>query len=213
MSRAIQAAAVVVLCAAVAAWAKKEFVQPVVQPAINFPAHDQHKDEKVTAAADPYDTAGKQEIFTVRYRDVGVLPVRLLISNDGNAPIALTSMKVQLVTASKSRLTPLDSDDLYRRLSKPQRNDQPSRLPVPFPRGKPKGSVKSETLNEIDSALFAAKAVEPHATQAGFLFFDVEGISEALAGAHLYLTGLRNSEGGELMFFDIPLDNYVRRAP
>jgi hypothetical protein len=55
--------------------------------------------------------------------------------------------------------------------------------------------------------------VEPHATQAGFLFFDVEGISEALAGAHLYLTGLRNSEGGELMFFDIPLDNYVRRAP
>ena len=214
MHRFSQAVLILPVCmAAIAALAKKEFVQPPVQPAITYPAHDQHKDEHVTAAADPYDTANKQEIFTVRYRDLGLLPVRLLISNDGGRPIALTSMKAQLVTADKARLTPLDSDDLYRRLSRPERNDRPSRLPLPFPRGKPNGSIKSETLSEINNALFAAKAVEPAATQAGFLFFDVREVPEPLTGAHLYLTGVRDSEGSELMFFDIPLDSYTRRAP
>jgi hypothetical protein len=201
------------LCLLASAYAKKEFVQPPVHPAITYPAHDEHKKDQITAAADPYDTADKQEIFTVRYRDSGLLPVRLIITNDGSTPIALTSMKVELVTADKARLTPLDSEDLYRRLSRPQRNDRPSRIPLPFPRGgKPNGSVKSETLNEITNALFAAKAVEPAATQAGFLFFDVQGLSDPLAGAHLYLTGVRDTQGSELMFFDIPLDDYARRA-
>jgi len=198
------------LLLAAAAFAKKEFVPPPVQPAREYPARDQHRDENVTAAADPYETAAKQNIFTVRYSDVGCLPVRVIISNDGDQPIALTGMKVQLVTGGKARLTPLDSDDLYRRLAKPQRNDQPSRFPVPLPRsGKVKGGVKSETLHEIDNALFAARAVEPHSTQAGFFFFNVEGLSSPLSGSHLYLTGVRNSAGGDLMFFDIPLDNYL----
>jgi hypothetical protein len=200
---------VLVVVAAGAAFAKKEFVAPPVQPARSYPARDEHKNENVTAAADPYDTAAKQNIFTVRYTEAGCLPVRLIISNDGDQPIALTAMRVQLVTADKARLTPLDSDDLYRKLAKPQRNDQPSRFPVPLPRGKVKGGVKSETLHEMDNAAFAARAVEPHSTQAGFLFFNLEGLSSPLSGSHLYLTGVRNGAGGDLMYFDIPLDNYL----
>jgi hypothetical protein len=194
---------------ATVALAKKEFVPPEVHPAVTYPAHDEHQDEKVTAAADPYDTASKADIFTVRYRDYGFLPVRLIISNDGDQPIALTDMKAQLVSGKKDRLTPADSDDLYRRLSRPQRNDRPSRLPLPFPHGPAKGAVKPGTLEEIQNAQFAAKGVEPHSTQAGFLFFDVEDLASPLAGAHLYLTGVRNSQGNELMYFEIPLDKYA----
>ena len=54
-----------------------------------------------------------------------------------------------------------------------------------------------------------AKAVEPHSTQVGFLFFDVSGISVPLAGAHFYLTGVRDARGNELMYFEVPLEKYL----
>jgi hypothetical protein len=54
--------------------------------------------------------------------------------------------------------------------------------------------------------------VEAHATQAGFLFFDVEGIDDPLAGAHLYISGVRNGQGQELIFFDISLEGYLEPA-
>jgi hypothetical protein len=35
------------------------------------------------------------------------------------------------------------------------------------------------------------------------VFFDVSGISSPLAGGRFYLTGLRNSKGTELLYFEI----------
>ncbi len=59
-----------------------------------------------------------------------------------------------------------------------------------------------------------AEAVEPHSTRAGFLFFDIANIQQPfLAGAHLYVTGVRDGNGQELMFFDIPLDKYLETRP
>ena len=56
---------------------------------------------------------------------------------------------MELITAKRSRIPAADEGDLYRRLSKPQRNDQPS-SPLPFPRsGKVKGAVGKDALNEI----------------------------------------------------------------
>jgi hypothetical protein len=79
---------------------------------------------------------------------------------------------------------------------------------VPFPT-KVKGGVSKQAREEIQNAQFAAKAVEPRSTQAGFLFFDVSGISTPLAGAHLYLTGVRDAKGNELMYFEIALEKYL----
>ena len=47
--------------------------------------------------------------------------------------------------------------------------------------------------------------VAPHTTQSGFLFFDVENVKQPVAGAHLYLTGVLDGRGNELMYFEIPL--------
>ena len=82
----------------------------------------------------------------------------------------------------------------------------PGRYPLPFPTKKVGGGVREQAREEIENAQFGAKAVEPHGTQAGFLFFDVQGISRPLAGAHFYLTGVRNAKGSELMYFDVPLE-------
>jgi hypothetical protein len=185
----------------------KDFVMPKAQPAKNYPAHDAHSTELVTVALDPYDMADKADIFSIHYSEEGLLPIFLLITNDGDEPIALSGMKAQLVTVNRTKMSPATVDDIYRRLSRPSTSTAPS--PLPFPRKKVKGAVGKQALEEIQSAQFGARAVEPHTTQAGFLFFDVSGVSTPLAGAHFYLTGVRDSKGDELMYFEIPLENYL----
>jgi len=192
----------------------KGFVMPKAAGAKTYPAHDTSEKEKVTIAVDPYDLPGKtQGVFRIKYKEEDLLPLLLIISNEGGQPIALTGMQVELVTRRRVKIQPATEDDIYRRIARqPLKGDQPSANPLPFPR-KVKRSVKKEEQEEMQDSRFAAKAVEPRATQAGFLFFDVEGIADPLAGAHLYVSGLRNNQGQELIFFDISLDKYLERAP
>ncbi len=194
------------------AFAAKEFVAPRAYPAKTYPARDEHLAEGVTIAADPYDTGDKAAIFSVRFSKEGFLPINLIVTNDNDQPIALTDMQVQLVTADKTKISPANDGDIRRRFSRTPRGGQaPGRGPLPIPlpgSGKPK-SGERDAAQQFNQASFMAKAVEPHATQAGFLFFDIEGISHPLAGAHLYVTGVTNSQGSELMYFDIPLDKYL----
>ena len=195
------------------AFAAKEFVAPEVHPAQTYPANEEHQDERVIVAVDPFDTSSKTDIFTVHYREHDFLPIRLIITNDGDEPVGLSDLKVRLITANRTKIVAATTDDLYRRLSSPQRNDRPSMSPIPLPRRKVKGTLNRNTMDEIEKAQFAARAVEPHSTQAGFLFFDIEGISNPLPGAHIDVTGMHNNRGGELMFFDIPLDKYLNATP
>jgi hypothetical protein len=92
---------------------------------------------------------------------------------------------------------------MYRRLNNPHANMHP--IPVPIPQKKVKGGLSQKDRDEIESAQFAAKAVEPHGTQSGFLFFDVEGVDNALGNARLYVTGVNDAKGTELMYFEIPM--------
>jgi len=203
VSRTVCVSSMLVLFfASTAAMAGKEFVKPVAQPAKTYPAHDDHSDVKVAIAADPYDTREKAKIFTINFDDHGYLPVFFIVTNDGDQPISIANMEVTLITGSRDKLTPAASDDLFRRLSNPQANTHP--LPIPIPQKKAKGGVSEKERQEVEAAQFAARAVEPHSTQSGFLFFDVEGISTPLTGAHLYVTGVDDAKETELMYFEIP---------
>jgi hypothetical protein len=188
--------------------ASKNFVKPVARTAINYPAHDFHRDSKVAIAADPYDTPEKAKIFSVDFTAHGFLPVFFVVTNDGDQPVSIVNMEVKLITANHSKLTPIATDDLYRRLSNPQASTRPSPVPIPLPH-KVKGTVSKKEMEEIESSQFAAKAVEPHGTQSGFLFFDVGGISSPLAGANIDITGVADAKGEELMYFEIPVDKYL----
>ncbi len=187
--------------------AAKEFSMPKAQPAFGYPAHDHHQGENVTVALDPYDTPAKANIFVVNYRQHELLPVLLIITNDSDEPIQLADMKAELVTADRTKLTPDSEDDIFRRISHP--NASGTHYPIPFPTPKAKGGVNSREKDEIESAQFRAKAVEPRSSQIGFLFFDVADVPNPLAGARFYLTGVRNSSGNELMYFEVPLDKYL----
>lgn len=185
--------------------ASKNFVRPVARAAINYAAHDFHRDEKVAIAADPYDTPEKAKIFTINFADHGFLPVFFIVTNDGDQPVSIAHMDVTLVTANHSKLTPISTDDLYRRLSDPQTATRPSPLPLP---NRVKGTLNRKQMDEIDSSQFVAKAVEPHSTQSGFLFFDIGGIASPLRGSSIEITGVDDARGNELMFFEISVDKY-----
>jgi hypothetical protein len=108
---------------------------------------------------------------------------------------------------NRAKLAPANEDDIARRLTRPSANT--NKYPIPFPTKKIKGGLSKQALEEIQNAQFVAKAVEPHSTQSGFLFFDVSDLSTPLAGAHFYLTGVRDAKGNELMYFEIPLEKYL----
>jgi hypothetical protein len=188
--------------------AAKDFVMPDAHAAKTYPAHDEHPMEKVTVAVDPYDVEYKANIFTVNYRNYGFMPVFFVITNDSDQPISLANMTAELNTLNRSKLYPLGTDDIVRRMSHPSRSDAPT-LPIPLPTKKVKGGVSQKTMDEIERAQFGAKAVEPHSTARGFLFFDVSGISNPLAGANFYLTGVHDAKDNELMYFEIPLEKYL----
>ena len=186
--------------------ASKSFVKPVAKSAINYPAHDFHRDDQAAIAADPYDTPEKAKIFSINFAAHGLMPVFFIVTNDGDQPISISRMDVVWITANHSKLTPVGTDDLYRRLSNPQMQTRPSPLPLPH---KVKGTVSQKEMEEITSSEFAAKAVEPHNTQSGFLFFDVGDISAPLSNATIEITGVTNAKGDELLFFEIPMDKYL----
>jgi hypothetical protein len=191
----------------VLAWASKDFTMPATHTAKGYPAHDEHSMERVTVALDPYDTPEKAKIFNEKYSEIGFLPVLMVITNDSDQAISLADVRPEYVTQDRTKMQPASEDDLARRISHPSAKTAPS--PLPFPTRKVKGGMREEIREEIHNSRFAAMAVEPHTTQAGFLFFDISGISAPVAGAHFYLTGVRDANDKELMYFDVSLDDYL----
>ena len=182
----------------------KDFVKPAAQPAKTYTCHDDHASDKVAIAADPYDTSEKSKVFTINFREHDFLPVFFIVTNDSDQPIAISNMQIKLTTANRDKLTPAEPEDIFRRLTNPHANTAPP-LPLPIPHKDVKGAVSNKQRDEIESARFAARAVEPHTTQSGFLFFDVEDIDAPLAGARIYVSGVDDAKGNELMYFEIPM--------
>ena len=195
------------LICALPLWSKdKEFVQPRAQDAATYPSKDVHPNEKVAIAVDLYNAPPKSEVFGTPYAQEGILPMLLVITNDGDQPITVSRMHAELVTAQRTKLESLTTDDVFRRVAHISGNSSsPARVgPIPLP-GNTKNKKAQKQYEEITAAIFTAEAVEPHTTKSGFLFFDVQGVKQPIDGAHVYLTRIFDSNGNELMYFEIPL--------
>jgi hypothetical protein len=203
------------LALALFAFAKQE-AQPPPKAfhARTYPALDVHASEQVAIAADPFDMPDKAAFMAVPYQENGILPIRLIISNDSDHPLNLSQMVAQMDTVNpRAKLKPLELADLERRLSRQtRRGDEVKLSPLPG-RNKAKPLVKKEWQDELEALHFKWLVVEPHASVSGFLYFDVRDLDHPLAGGHLYLTGIRDDRGTELLFFDIALEKYLTYRP
>ena len=184
---------------------------PPVQPATSFAAVEVHDKEQVAIAAEPYDTKEKESIFRVDYLSHGVIPVRLIITNQGERPIALKDARILFETAEGERIQAAEPEDVERLMTRKER--QGSKIPMPGPlpsiHTKPKAS-NQEIEQDFDTFEYQALVVEPHTTRAGFLFYNVSDLRHPLRGAKLYLRELRDADGNELFFFEIPFDKYLK---
>jgi hypothetical protein len=184
---------------------------PPVQPATSFAAVEVHEDEKLAIAAEPYDTREKAAIFRVDYLSHGVMPIRLIVTNNGNRPISLRDARILFITADGDKIQTAEPEDVERLMTRKEREGGKIPMPSPLPKLKlkPKAS-NAEIEQDFDTFEYSALKVEPHSTRAGFLFYDVSGLDHPLQGARLHLRMLRDADGNELFYFEIPFDKYLK---
>jgi len=188
-----------------------EHTPPRVQPATSFAAVEVHDNEKVAIAVEPYDTKEKENLFRVDYLAHGVIPIRLIVTNDGDRPISLRDARILFMTAAGDKIQAAEPEDVDRLMTRKEREGGKIPLPGPLPpiHTKPKASVK-DIQQDFDQFEYQALVVEPHSTRAGFLWYDVSDLDHPLRGAKLHLHKLRNADGQELFYFEIPFDNYLK---
>ncbi|HEX8925048.1 MAG TPA: hypothetical protein VF786_04610, partial [Terriglobales bacterium] len=143
--RKTSALLLVILICAVALFATT-FSMPRVQPAASYALHDVHPQEHLALGADPYDTKEKAKIFSVNWAEKGILPILVVVSNDGDQPAALVDGHFELVLRNREKLEPMREGDLFRVLTH-IKNPSSGRhlgdtLPIPIPQGRrAKGGV------------------------------------------------------------------------
>lgn len=184
---------------------------PPVQPATTFAAVEVHEDEKVAIAVEPYDTREKGTIFRVDFIGHGVMPIRLIVTNNGDRPINLREARILFITAAGDRIQSAEPEDVERLMTRQEREGIKFPLPSPLPGIKLKSPAGiGEIEQDFDTFEFNALTVEPHTTRAGFLFYDLSDLEHPLEGAKLHLRMLRDADGNELYYFEIPFDKYLK---
>ena len=111
--RVVRALPLLIIGLAITASANDHKVPPV-QPATSFPAVETHDKEHVSIAVEPYDTREKESIFRIDYLGHGIMPIRLIITNDGNRPISLRDARILFYTPGGDRIQAAEPEDVER---------------------------------------------------------------------------------------------------
>jgi hypothetical protein len=139
------------------------------------------------------------------------MPVRLIVTNNGDRPISLRDARILFLTAEGEKIQAAEPEDVERLMTQKER--QGSKIPMPGPipsiKLKPKAS-NQEIEQDFNTFEYQALVVEAHTTRAGFLFYDVSQLDHPLKGAKLHLHKLRDADGKELFYFEIPFDKYIK---
>ena len=181
---------------------------PPVQAADQYPAFERHAGDHLSIAVDPYETARKAAIFRVDYVSANIIPVRIIITNEGDTPISLDNARIDFITAAGDKIPAAKPRDAERAIDRPA--DPREKIPIGPIKIGGKGKNQDKKIEQDFSEFqYNAVAVEPHTTRAGFLFYDLQDLESPLTGAHLELRRIQSSDGRELFAFEIPFDKYL----
>ena len=164
---------------------------------------------KVTFAAVKYesDEETRSAFGKVNPNEYGVLPVLLIIQNDGSQNLLLDRMDVKLQMPDRTQVDPTPAQDLPYVIA-PKTPSTGPKYPNPIPIQIKKKNPLSAV--ELDSRKFGAKALLPSETATGFFYYR----ARYKRNAFLYVTGIREgSTGKEMFFLEIPIDPATPGAP
>ncbi len=140
-------------------------------------------------------------------QNYGILPVLVVITNNGTTPIKLENIHARYnPRSSREGVESMTAEDLF--FFNPK-GHQPKRRRLPIPT---RSSVKVKkgplARQEFSDREFAAPILPPGETASGFFYFNVGPIEDPLAGATVYVAGLFDMAAGrDLIFFEVPLDS------
>jgi len=147
----------------------------------------------VTIAAEPGDTPATRPDTRLDYFSHGMLPVRVIVTNDSDFAVNLDDARIHLITADNTVLPAATDDDLQRRLftlKDATGSKTPLPLPFPLPITHGKSAVDKKILADEDDFGFQTTTVKPHTTVSGYLFYDLEGRNAPPGPASLLHTTL-----------------------
>jgi hypothetical protein len=184
---------------AVAFAADKDAVPFRPAPAASYLHHQ--TSAQVTIGVDPYvaEDKVKTAFGNLNPYQLGVMPVLVVIQNDGDKAIRLDHLKVEYTGPNRDRVEATPAKDVrYLRGPKP-----PSAIPGPGDRIKVLKPKKNPLEAwEIEGRAFAAQMLPPGQSASGFFYFQT-GLQR---GATIYLSGFTEAgTGKELLYFEIPL--------
>jgi hypothetical protein len=181
---------------------------PAAQTADKYPAFERHDQDHLSIAVDPYETPQKASIFRVDYGSANIIPIRIIITNEGDTPVSLDNARIDFITASGDKVPAAEPRDAERALDRPA--DPRNKIPIGPIKIGGKGKNQDKKIEQDFSEFqYNAIAVEPHTTRAGFLFYDLQDLESPLAGAHLEFRRIQSSDGRELFAFEIPFNKYL----
>jgi hypothetical protein len=176
-----------------------------ISPAASYPSHQ--TGEKVTIGAAVYDSAEKAHTAfgKVNPYQYGIVPVLVVIQNEGSQTIRVDRLRVDYVAPDGSHVDATPAQDV-RYLRGPR---QPNVVTGPLPTGGPRISRHKNPLDawEIEGRAFSAKMIPPGQSAGGFFYFQ----TGHRPGARLYVTGIEEaSSGRELLYFEFPFKDEIR---
>jgi hypothetical protein len=185
-----------------------EHAAPPAQPADQYPAFERHTQDHITIAVDPYDTPQKASLFRVDYGSANIIPIRIIITNEGDTAISLDNARIDFITAAGDKVPAAEPRDAERALDRPA--DPRNKIPIgPIKIGGKGKNLDKKIEQDFSEFQYGAIAVEPHTTRAGFLFYDLQNLENPLADAHLEFRRIQSSDGRELFAFEIPFNKYL----
>jgi hypothetical protein len=185
---------------------------PPAKPAAQYAASDTHPDEHVTIAADPCDDPKQCSFFRLPYIQHGLLPIRVIITNDSDRALSLDDARMQFISANNDKIPAATEDDINRRLFT-IKSAEGTKIPIiPITIHHP---VDKKIVQDDDDFGFKGTTVNAHSTLAGYLIYDIKGLDDpALRGAELYVKMIHTLDGKQELFaFTIPLDKWLAANP
>ena len=212
------AATLAILCLAAATPAHAaDKKAPPAKPAAEYPANDAHANEHVTIAIDPCDRERDCSFFRLPYVAHSMIPVRVIITNDSDAPLSLDDVRIQFISADNDKLPAADLEDINRRMFT-FRSTAPTTIPgIPIAIHHP-APIDKKVIDDDKDFGFQDTTVNPHSTLAGYLFYDIKGLDESdvspLKGAQIYIKMIHSvDKKHELFAFTIPFDKWQAAKP
>jgi hypothetical protein len=129
-----------------------------------YPAFERHTADHLAIAVDPYDTPQKASTFRVDYTSANIIPIRIIVTNEGDTPISLNDARIDFITAAGDKIPAAEPRDAERALDRPA--DPRRKIPIgPIKLGGKGKNLDKKIEQDFSEFEYGAIAVEPHTTR------------------------------------------------